>query len=37
MIKSLLNDRELKTVYSIFAKVNVSKADFIEELDEFVG
>ncbi|MDZ7342565.1 MAG: hypothetical protein ONB27_14495 [candidate division KSB1 bacterium] len=37
MIKSLLNDRELKTVYSIFAKVNVSKADFVEELDEFVG
>lgn len=37
MLKNLLNDRELKTVYSVFSKVNVSKAEFMEELEEFIG
>lgn len=34
VLKDLLNDQELKSVYSIFSKVNVSKTEFIEELDD---
>lgn len=34
-LKNLLDDRELRTIYSIFSKVNVSKAELIEELKAF--
>jgi len=31
----LLNDRELKAIYSIFSKVNVSKIEYLQELKDF--
>jgi len=34
-LKDLLNDRELKAIYSIFSKVNVSKVEYLQELKEF--
>lgn len=34
-IKNLLDDKELRTIYSIFSKVNVSKTELIEELKAF--
>jgi hypothetical protein len=33
--KNLLGDRELRTVYSIFSKVNVSKAELLDEFKAF--
>ncbi|MBN1351832.1 hypothetical protein JXJ21_20650 [candidate division KSB1 bacterium] len=37
MLCELLNDAEMKTVYSIFSKVNVSKNEFVEELKFYLG
>jgi tetratricopeptide (TPR) repeat protein len=35
VLRDLLNDRELKAIYSIFSKVNVSKNEYLEELRQF--
>ncbi len=35
ILRHLLNDRELKAIYSIFSKVNVSKVEFLDELKAF--
>jgi len=34
VLKDLLNDKELKAIYSIFSKVNVSRSEYISELRE---
>ncbi len=35
VLRDLLNDKELKAIYSIFSKVNVSKNEYLEELRQF--
>jgi tetratricopeptide (TPR) repeat protein len=35
-LKDLLSDQELKAIYSVFSKANVSKIEYMEELKAFV-